>query len=123
MANVDTWLIPSARLPHRSPGPWVIRRRFASGTAVAQNDVIRLFQIPRNVVVVGGLIHHSGTLGASAVATLRRQTTALTAATTAGGASGVNVTLADTPNTTDGTPARFRIASRTISICRGLFQL
>ncbi len=105
MANVDTWLIAAKDLPKRVSGPTFVRRQFNTGTTIAQNDVIRLLQIPKNWVVMWAKLSHNGTLGASATAQLRRQTTALTIATTAGGASHVSsaATLPDEPNTTDGT--------------------
>lgn len=105
MSDVDTWLTAAKDFPRRTPGKTFFRKQFATGTAVAQNDVIRLFQIPRNMIVTFARLSHSGTLGASATAQLRRGTTALTAATTQGGASTVSnvATAPDEPNTTDGT--------------------
>lgn len=105
MANVDTWLIAAKDLPRRTPAPTWVRGQFTSGTAIAQNDVIRLFQIPKNMIVAYAKIAHSGTLGASATAQARRETTALTAASTAGGASAVSsvATAPDEPNTSAGT--------------------
>lgn len=106
MPNVDTWLIAAKDLPRRNSGnPTFIRRQFTSGTSIAQNDVIRLLQIPQNWVVIWARLAQSGTLGASATAQLRRQTTALTAATTAGSASTVSnvATAPDEPNTSAGT--------------------
>lgn len=103
MSDVDTWLTAKKDVPRRTPGMTFFRKQFASGTAVAQNDVIRLFQIPRNWIVVHARLSHGGTLGASATAQLRRGTTALTPATTQGGASTVSTvaTAPDEPNTTD----------------------
>jgi hypothetical protein len=103
MPNVDTWLIAEKDKPRKVPGIYNIRRRFVSGTAIAQNDVVRLFQIPRYHRVIYCSLYHGGTLGASATAQLRRNTTALTAATTQGGASFVAQSVPDTASTADGT--------------------
>jgi hypothetical protein len=103
MANVDTWLVANKDMPHRSPGPYMFRREITTGTALAENDVVRLCQIPRYVVIKNASLKPSGTLGASATAQLRRTTTALTAATTAAAATAVVQNTVDQPNVTDGT--------------------
>jgi hypothetical protein len=102
MPNVDTWLIAAKDMPRRDPGPTFVRVQFATGTAVANADVVRICKIPRYAVVKGAVLAHGGTLGASATAQLRRETTALTAATTAGGADFENQSVVDEPNTDDG---------------------
>lgn len=51
-----------------------------------QNDNIDLFDLPANYQVLTGHMRVSASLGASATATLRAGTTAITAATAAGGA-------------------------------------
>jgi len=102
MADVDTWLTANKDMPRQEVGPTLFRKQFASGTAVAQNDVIRICKIPRYAIVKGAVLAQSGTLGASATAQLRRETTALTAATTAGAATFLNQNAVDEPNVDDG---------------------
>lgn len=101
MSDVSTWFTATKDLAIRPTGPTFFRKQFVSGTALAQNDVVLLAQIPQNMVVSFAKIYQSGTLGASATAQLRRGTTALTAATTQGAAGGASSIAAapDEPNT------------------------
>lgn len=102
MSDITSWLIAEKDKPRVTPGPYVIRRKFATGTAVAQNDLVQICKIPRYHYVVNAYVYHNGTLGTSATATLQRGSTALSGATTAGGASLVSLSIPDTPNVTDG---------------------
>ena len=100
---ITTFLILNKDMPRLDPGPTWFRTKITTGTALAQNDVCNICQIPRNTVFKSLVLSVSGTIGASATLQLKRQTTALTAATTAGAATFLNQNAVDVPNTTDGT--------------------
>ncbi|MGE0716283.1 MAG: hypothetical protein AB7P02_12650 [Alphaproteobacteria bacterium] len=85
----------------------------ASGYASSGDDVI-FFKAPCAMRIVGGGLNHAGTLGASATAQLKAGSTAITAASTAGGASTVlmNVFPVDVAK---GDPIQARIAGANIT--------
>lgn len=89
MADVVKFKIPDAQRPDFSGYPnlvaFVWKRTVAAGDC-PQNDNIVCFDLPANYQIVTGILRQSDTLGASATAQLRAGTTAITAATTAGGA-------------------------------------
>lgn len=107
MATVTTFQIPAARVP-RSPaenatGVAMTLATAASGTA-SSGDVINLFVPPSGAQIVGAILSHDATLGASCTVQLRLGTTTLTAATSAGAASSV-VQNASAAAAADGTNA------------------
>lgn len=91
MADVTKFETPAAQTP-RAPTTIATPFRFdidvVSGDC-PQNDNITLMTVPANAVVVDATLRHDATLGASATAQLRIGTTAITSASSAGGASGV----------------------------------
>ncbi len=100
MADVTKFKTPDNERPSAAVGDfYVINRTIAvvSGDC-PQNDNIVVQDLPAGHVVIGGVAGHSATLGASATAKLRAGTTALTAATTAGGASYVPMSVAHAVN-------------------------
>lgn len=107
MAAVEQHSYPENSTPTVIPGVTPIQwRKLTIPTAgaaanpgklfVSQDDHVNVVVIPRGYVVADGYVAHSATLGASATATLRRGTTDLTAASTAGGASMVRKSIIDT---------------------------
>ena len=106
MATVTTFQVPTARITRSAS-------EFATGIALtlavvsgsASNaDVINLFVPPSGAQIVGAILSHDATLGASCTVQLRIGTTTLTAATTAGAASSV-VQNASAAAACDGTNA------------------
>lgn len=90
MPDIDTYrdLHPQERVAARSQ----YHRRFSFAADLADDaDVIRLGPMPSGIKPVGGYLDVSGTLGAGCTIQLRLGGTAITAATTAGGASQVPV--------------------------------
>jgi hypothetical protein len=91
MATVTKFQIPTARVP-RAPAEnatgIAMTLAVASGDC-PQNDNIALFVPPAGAQIVGAILSHDGTLGASCTAQLRIGTTTLMGASTAGGASSV----------------------------------
>lgn len=99
MADITTYRTALKDRPFVHDGSsWTIYKKFTLG-AGSQNDTVNLVDIPRNHVVRNATLNVSGTLGASCTLTLRRDTTSLTGATTAGSASRVAQSVTDTPST------------------------
>lgn len=77
----------AATVPDRGEGPVMWNRAWTISSTLADNgDDITLFSLPPYRQIVGGSWEVSATLGASCTATLRVGSTAITAASTAGGA-------------------------------------
>lgn len=98
MAEVTTYAIADKDAPRRETSATFFRKQIAS-PAANQNDDIRIMAIPPGFIVYGATMTVSATLGASCTAQLRRTTTALTAATTAGGADRETQSVVDEPGT------------------------
>lgn len=80
--------------------PQAFRYSFAFSSTLADDaDDIELFDIPAGMALFATGLNVSATLGASCTLTLRADTSALTAKTTAGGASTVIQSLVDVPST------------------------
>lgn len=87
---------------HEGGIPTHFVRDFTFSSTIADNgDDVTLLTLPAGYRIVDATLRVSGTLGASCTAQLRLGTTALTAATTAGGASTVKMNAF--PQDTDGT--------------------
>lgn len=92
MAAVTDYKIAAGALPSRVAALTTITREIPLSNGLAsQNDTIELFDLPEGFRVVGGRLGHTASLGASATAQLKQGSANLTAATTAGGASDVQV--------------------------------
>lgn len=106
MADVTGFLTPFKLMPIVPVGVTPFRKQFSLTTtsgddagAPAAADVIRLGVINRGAVIKGAILSISGTLGSGCTLQLRRDTTALTAASTAAAANYLAQTVIDTPST------------------------
>lgn len=108
MAAVTAHKIAAGALASRVAGITTITKEISvvNGLA-AQNDTIELFDLPAGFRVIGGRIGHTASLGADATAQLKMGSANLTAATTAAGASDVQIT---------GLSPAVDAASRTVAI-------
>ncbi len=106
MADITGYLTPFKLMPMLPTGVTPFRKQFVlsatstdAGGVPQIADVIRLGVINRGFVIVHAKMDISGTLGASCTLQLRRDTTALTAASTAAAANYLAQTAIDTPST------------------------
>jgi hypothetical protein len=99
MADITTYRTALKDRPFVHDGSsWTYYKKFTLA-AGNQNDTINLVDIPRNHIVRNATLNVSATLGTSVTLTLRRDTTALTGATTAASASRVAQSVTDAPST------------------------
>lgn len=101
MATITTYLAAPDTRPEVNPGPTPLTIKISlAANSAASGDDISVMVIPKGWQLIGMTMHVSGTLGASCTAQLRIGTTALTPATTAGGASGVIQNAVAAPHAT-----------------------
>ena len=105
MADVTGFLTPFKNMPMLPVGVSLFRKQFSltatssdAGGAPASADVIRLGVMPRGAVIVAAKLIISATLGAGCTLQLRRDTTALTAASTAAAANYLSQNAVDAPS-------------------------
>ena len=105
MADVTGFLTPFKNMPLLPIGVTAFRKQFTLGTtssdaggAPASGDVIRLGVMPRGAVILTAKLIVSATLGSGCTLQLRRDTTALTAATTAAAANYLTQNAVDAPS-------------------------
>lgn len=94
MAEVTTIQVADRHVPQKDSGEvFCISMDFTLAADLANNaDTVTLFEFQRAGTVVGGYFSVAGTLGAGATVQLRAGGTAITGATTAGGADAELVT-------------------------------
>lgn len=88
MAEVTSFAVGSKALPQWREDQWYTVKFSAALTSgvAASADTIRICHLPANARVLAATMRVDATLGVSATIQLRQNATALTAATTAGGA-------------------------------------
>jgi hypothetical protein len=106
MADITGYLTPFKNMPHNPHGLTPFRKQFTLGVTSTDAggvpqiaDVIRLGVLNRGAVIISAKLIISATLGAGCILQLRRDTTALTAASTAAAANYLLQTAIDTPST------------------------
>lgn len=88
MAEVTSFAVGSKALPQWQEDQWYTVKFSAALTSgiAASADTIRICHLPANARVLAATMRVDGSLGTGATIQLRHNATALTAATTAGGA-------------------------------------
>jgi hypothetical protein len=106
MADITGYLTPFKNMPYNPSGLTAFRKQFTLSTTSTDAagvpqiaDVIRLGVLNRGLVIIAAKLIISATLGAGCILQLRRDTTALTAASTAAAANYLTQTAIDTPST------------------------